>query len=141
MSVIEPPRRTSRSVLAIVVGILAAVIPTLATDAVLHKTGFFPPLGEWTPNGPLAVATGYRIVFSIFGSYIVARLAPNRPMYHALISGGIGVGVSLFGAIATWNSNLGPHWYPIALVITALPCAWMGGKMRLLQLREHASAV
>jgi len=23
--------------------------------------------------------------------------------------------------------HLGPSWYPIALVITALPCAWLGG--------------
>src|ERR1051326_3497981 len=98
MSETEAPRQIGRSVTAIVVGILAAVIPTLVTDFVLHKTGFFPPLGEWTASGPLAVATAYRIVFAIFGSYIVARLAPNRPMWHALVSGGIGVGVSISGA-------------------------------------------
>jgi len=23
--------------------------------------------------------------------------------------------------------NLGPAWYPIALVVTALPCGWLGG--------------
>lgn len=124
-----------RSVVAVVVGIVAAVIPTLATDALLHKIGFFPPLGEWTPSGPLAVATAYRIVFSIFGSYIVARLAPNHPMQHALISGAIGFVVSIAGAIATWNRNLGPHWYSLALVVTALPCAWAGAQLRQLQMR------
>jgi hypothetical protein len=127
-----------RSVLAILAGILAAVIPTLIVDAVLHKTGFFPPLGEWTPSGPLAVATAYRVVFAIFGSYVVALLAPNRPMGHALISGAIGVVVSAAGAIATWNSNLGPHWYSIALIVTALPCAWVGGKIRMMQVRGAA---
>src|ERR1041385_7095126 len=93
-----------------------------------------------TASGPLTVATADRIVFAIFGSYIVARLAPNRPMWHALVSGGIGVGVSISGAIATWNSNLGPHWYSIALVVTALPCAWIGGKIRLAQLRAATQA-
>src|SRR5437867_12259079 len=111
-------RSIGRSVGALMAGILAGIALTLATDAVLHKVGFFPPLGEWTPSGPLAVATAYRIVFAIFGSYIVARLAPNRPIEHALISGVIGVIVSIAGAIATWDSNFGPHWYAVALIIT-----------------------
>lgn len=127
-------KRIGRSILAIVVGILVGIILTLVTDAVLHKIGFFPSLGKWTPSRPLAVATAYRVVYGIFGSYIVARLAPSRPMLHALISGAIGVIASAAGAIVTWNSNLGPHWYPLALVITALPCAWVGGKMRVVQL-------
>jgi hypothetical protein len=139
MSEISASRHIGRSVVAVVVGILAGVIPTLAADAVLYKIGFFPPLAAWTPSGPLAVATAYRIVFAIFGSYIVARLAPNRPMQHALISGVIGVVVSMAGAVATWNRNLGPHWYPLALVVTALPCGWAGGKLRLLQMRGRVS--
>ena len=134
MSEEQPSRHIGRSIMAVVVGILAGIIPTLITDAVLHKAGFYPPFGEPTPGPPLAVATAYRIVYSIFGSYIVARLAPNRPMLHAMISGAIGVMVSTAGAIATWNRDLGPHWYPIALIITALPCAWAGGKLRLMQL-------
>jgi len=36
-----------------------------------------------------------------------------------------GLVLSLAGAIATME--LGPDWYPIALVLTALPCAWLGG--------------
>jgi hypothetical protein len=139
MSQAENRGHIGRSVLAVIMGILAGVIITLATDAILHKVGFFPPLGQWTPSGPLAVATAYRIAYSIFGSYIVARLAPSDPMKHALISGAIGVIASAAGAIATWNRDLGPHWYPLALVVIALPCAWAGGKIRLMQLRARAS--
>jgi hypothetical protein len=122
-----------RSILALVVGIAVGIILTLITDAVLHKVGFFPPLGEWTPSGPLAVATGYRCIYGILGAYIVAWLAPNKPMLHALLSGALGVIASAAGAAATWNKNYGPHWYAIALIITALPCAWLGGKIRLMQ--------
>ena len=34
-------------------------------------------------------------------------------------------------AAATWNKGpeFGPHWYPLALVATALPCAWLGGRL------------
>lgn len=133
------PRSVGRSVMAIVVGILVGIVLTLATDAVLHLTGFFPPLGQPTPSQPLMVATAYRVLYGILGSYIVARLAPSRPMLHALISGAIGVIASGAGAIATWNRDLGPHWYPIALIITALPCAWLGAKLRLLQMRSRES--
>ena len=131
----QTQRHIGRSIFAVVVGIVVGVIITLLTDAVLHKVGFFPPAGQWTPSGPLAVATAYRIVYSIIGSYIVARLAPNSPMEHALISGWIGVVVTTAGAVATWNQNLGPHWYALALIVIALPCAWAGGKLRLMQLR------
>jgi len=140
MSDAQSSRNTGRSILAVVAGILAGIALTLVTDTALHKIGFFPSLGEWTPSGPLAVATAYRIVYSILGSYIVARLAPNRPMMHAFISGAIGVVASAVGAAATWNKNFGPHWYPVALILTALPCAWAGAKIRLVQLRALESS-
>ena len=73
------------------------------------------------------LALSYRIVFTILGTYIIARMAPYSPMRHALVGGLIGFVVSLAGAIAAIPMNLGPTWYPIALALTALPCAWLGG--------------
>jgi hypothetical protein len=75
------------------------------------------------------LATLYRVVYAIFGSYLTARLAPQRPMKHALVGGLIGLVLASVGAAATWNKGpeFGPHWYPLALVVTALPCAWLGG--------------
>jgi len=50
--------------------------------------------------------------------------------------------VSTVGAVVTWNRGpaFGPHWYPLALIVTALPCAWLGGKLRVMQLRDRAAA-
>jgi hypothetical protein len=53
--------------------------------------------------------------------------APRNPMHHALVLGVIGFAPSLAGAIAAIRMDLGPDWYPIALAVTALPCAWLGG--------------
>ncbi len=89
----------------------------------------------------LALATVYRSLYSVIASYIIARLAPNRPMGHALLGGFIGLAVNIAAVAATWNSGLGPHWYPIALAIVALPTAWMGGKLRLMQLRPQTQAI
>jgi hypothetical protein len=81
-----------------------------------------------------AVATIYRVIYGILGGYIAATLAPTRRMQHALFYGLVGFGLSLVGFIATRNMpELGPRWYPLALVITAIPCAWVGGLLRTRQ--------
>jgi ABC-type xylose transport system permease subunit len=51
-------------------------------------------------------------------------------MRHALILGVIGVVLSSLGAItAITMVDVGPAWYPIALVLTTMPCAWLGGAL------------
>jgi hypothetical protein len=126
-------QQTRKSVWAVVAGMLAGVIPTLATDAMLHKIGVFPPWGQSMAGyeSALLLATAYRTVFGVLGAYVTARLAPDRPMRHALWLGAIGLAVSIFGAAVTWNGGpaFGPHWYPLALVVLAMPQAWLGGKL------------
>jgi len=112
---------------------LAVVVLSLGTDLALHAAGIFPPLDQRMSDALFVLATAYRTVYAVAGGYVTAWLAPNRPVYHALVNGFIGVALSLLGAVLTWNKALGPHWYPLALVITALPTAWAGGRLRLMQ--------
>lgn len=44
-------------------------------------------------------------------------------MRHDLIGGLIGFILSAAGVIAAFRMDMGPRWYPIALWLTALPCA------------------
>jgi hypothetical protein len=46
----------------------------------------------------------------MIGSFVTARLAPNKPMKHSLVGAAIGTVVATAGAVVTWNKNLGPHW-------------------------------
>lgn len=123
-------RRVGRTILAIAAGFLAVVLLSVGTDVVLHLLKIFPPLGQRMADSLFAWATLYRTVYGILGSYITARLAPYRPMWHAMVGALIGMLIGTIGAVATWNKDLGPHWYPVALVLTAIPCAWIGGKIR-----------
>ena len=125
------PRRLGQSLWAILAGFLFVVILSIATDALFHTLGVFPPLGEYTTDKPLLLATFYRLIYSVIGSYITARLAPNRPMLHSIVGGCIGIVLGILGAVVTWNRNLGPHWYPVALVLLALPQSWLGAKLFL----------
>jgi len=132
-------RRIGRSIGAVLTGFLAVIILSLGTDMALHATGVFPPWGQPMADALFLLATAYRTVYGVAGSYIAARLAPDRPMTHALALGVAGLAVSIAGAVVTWNRGpaLGPRWYPLALVATAMPCAWAGGRLRDVQLRAR----
>jgi len=127
-----PPRRTGRSILAIVAGLLTGAVLSIGTDAVLHAAGVFPPWGQRMTDGLFVLATAYRTVFNTLGCYVAARLAPDRPMGHALSLGVLGLVLSLVGLVVTWNKGpeFGPHWYPIVLAVLVMPSAWVGGKLR-----------
>jgi hypothetical protein len=122
--------RVLRSIGAVLAGIIAVVVLSIGTDLLLHATGVFPPWGQPMSDGLFVLATAYRVAYAVLGGYIAARLAPDRPMAHALVLGVVGVVLSTIGAAATWNRGpeFGPKWYSLALVVTALPCAWAGGK-------------
>ena len=137
MNETQHPRRMLRSIGAVFGGLVVVVVLSHGTDTALRATGIFPP-GDYPMSDPLfLLATAYRIVYAVGGSYVTARLAPHRPMKHALAGGVVGLVLSTLGAVATWNRpDLGPHWYPLALVATALPCAWAGGRLRAMQLGE-----
>ena len=116
---------------AILAGIVFIVVSHTGTDFVLEKLGIFPPPEQgFHVTWMVVTATLYRSIFTVVGGYITAALAPDPPMRYVLILGLIGLAVSTLAAIATIPMKLGPSWYPIALAALALPCVWLGGKLR-----------
>jgi hypothetical protein len=122
--------RVGRSILAVLAGALTGIILSLATDALLRTTGWM-PAGQPATDKMLLLATIYRTVYGVLGAYVAARLAPYRPMTHALVLGAIGCSVSILGTVLTWNKGpqYGQHWYPITLIVLAMPTAWLGAKL------------
>ena len=120
-----------RSTGAVLFGFIVVVALSLGTDQMLHSLGVYPPWGEpMYATGLNLLALSYRIVYAVIGSYIAARFAPSKPMRHAMILGVIGIVLSSLGAItAIAMVDVGPAWYPIALVLTTMPCAWLGGAL------------
>ena len=122
-------RRIARRIGAVLAGLIAIFAVTTGVDVVMHATGVFPPASAPPMSGALfLLAFAYRFVIDVAGSWLTARLAPDRPLRHALALGWVGLALSITGTIAMWNA--GPHWYPIALAASALPCAWLGGRLR-----------
>ena len=131
-----PSRRIGRSILALLAGFVVNVALSLATDFALHAAHILPAIGRAPMNdSQSALAAAYRTLYAVISSYIVARLAPYRPMQHALLGAAIGMLVATVGAAATWNKDLGPHWYSLSLIVLALPTGWAGAKLYMAQSR------
>jgi hypothetical protein len=136
----EASHHWGRSIFAVLAGVLFGAALSLGVDEVLHVLKIYPPWGERMSDGLFVLAAAYRLVFSVLCGYVIAQLAPNRPMVHALVGGVIGLVVSVAGAVATWNMDIGPHWYSVLLAVMALPCAWAGGALWKMRARERRPA-
>jgi hypothetical protein len=117
----------TKSIVAVVLGLVVVVVLSNGTDQVLHATGVFPPSGQRMADGLFALALGYRVVAQVLGAWLTARFAPRNPMKHAWVLGFIGLVLSIAGAVASIITDLGPVWYAVALAVSALPTAWLGG--------------
>lgn len=142
MSAPRAPRRAVRRAGAVLAGLVAIFALSHATDAALHATGVFPPAGQPMADGLFVLALAYRLAFSVAGCWLTARLAPDRPTRHALALGLLGLVLSTAAMLATWDRGpeFGPRWYPLALVVSAIPCAWAGGRIAEARLRAGSAA-
>jgi len=122
-----------RSIWAVVAGVLFIIVVTTLVDVVLHVTHVFPPMNQPINDALALLATSYRIVISVGGAWLTAKLAPDKPMKHALILGYVGTVLGLVGVVTTWNLRLGPRWYPISLAVLAIPQCWAGGRIYEMQ--------
>lgn len=130
-SVAGTRRQWGRSAGAVLAGLVAIVVSHTGTDALLHVVGVYPPTGQTMSDALFGLAATYRVVLSVVGCALTARLAPSRPLAHTLVLGGIGTLGSVAGLLATFGKGpeFGPLWYPLLLAFTALPCAWLGDKL------------
>ena len=128
---------SKQSIGAVVAGVVAIIGVTTLVDIVLHATGVFPPMDQPLNDALALLATAYRIVISIGGAWLTARLAPDEPMKHAMTLGYVGVVLGLVGLAATWNLGLGPWWYPVSLVVLAIPQCWAGGRIYEMQAGKY----
>jgi len=119
---------TLKSIWAVLAGILVNVVLSTGTDTILEQTGIFPSFGQGIyVTWMLALALSYRLVYTVLGGYVTAKLAPANPMKHVTILASIGLVLGIVGIFVGWD--LSEHWYPIALAATAFPATWYGGKL------------
>jgi hypothetical protein len=129
-----------RSVIAIAAGFAFITVLAVGTDAALHAAGVYPaPDQPVLDTGLLLLRLGYVTVYAVAGCYLAARLAPDRPMWHALVLGGCGVLANAFDVAMTWGRV--PVWFAVAMTAFPLLYAWIGGRIREWELARGAGRV
>ncbi|HEY0670140.1 MAG TPA: hypothetical protein VGD22_18310 [Sphingobacteriaceae bacterium] len=119
-----------KSILAVIAGLVVSAILSAVTDLIFGSTGII-KLNAFkeAPTSLILLVILYRFIFNSYGSYITAKLAPSKPMKHAMILGIIGLVLSILGTIIMWDKAL--PWYNVAIIVMAIPSAYIGGKLYL----------
>jgi hypothetical protein len=120
-----------RSILAIVVGFVLTGALNVGTQMLLQGAApeMFPPAG--TPNvnmTSLLLICAYVAVYGVLGCYVTARLAPSRPLLHALSMGGLALAMSIPMTMSAWNDA--PAWFNVYNLLAVMPYAYLGGRIR-----------
>lgn len=123
-------RTIFKSIGAVLAGFVLGAVLSVGADFLMDKMGIMSMENfKQTPFLIICVIIVYRFIFNIIGSYLAARLAPNKPMKHVIIIGIIGTVLSLLGSFAMWDKAI--PFYNVAIILISLPSAWFGGQLFL----------
>lgn len=117
-----------KSIGAILAGFFVGALLSVGTDFLLNLTGIM-SMQNFRSNSSWVVLAVifYRFIFNVTGSYMTAKLAPSKPMRHALILGFTGTVLASVGSLIMWEQAV--PWYNISIILISLPGAWLGGKL------------
>lgn len=119
-----------KSIGAIVAGFALGAILSIGMDFLFDKLGIMSMENfKQTSSSIICTVITYRFAFNVVGCYLAAKLAPYKPMKHVIIIGISGTVLSLLGAFTMWDKAI--PFYNIAIILIALPSAWIGGKLFL----------
>ena len=115
-----------RSVGAVAAGLLTIAVLCVLTDALLVAVHLLPPPDAHRPYtlAFLGVVIVYCAAYTLVGGYVTARLAPTRPVAHAVVLGILGMALSTLGTMNSWQ--IGNGWNAITLVAEGIPLCWIG---------------
>jgi hypothetical protein len=115
-----------RSIGAVAAGLLTLAVLCVLTDALLVAIHLLPSPQAQHPYAlvSLGVVIFYCTVYSLVGGYVTARLAPTRPVAHAVVLGMLGMALSTLGTMNSWQ--IGNGWNAITLVAEGIPLCWLG---------------
>jgi hypothetical protein len=123
----------ARSILAVIAGFALTGLLIGGTTAALiaGSPASFDARNAPTTLGMLLLMHAYVAVYATLGCWLAARLAPSRPMRHAMIVGVLGVLVNLANP-NIWS--IYPLWSNVVSITTPLLWGWLGGTIRERQL-------
>lgn len=119
-----------RSVGAVLAGFVTIFLLATGIDLGLRAAlpAMYGPGGRVDDVGLLVLTLAYVFTVATFGCWLTARLAPSRPMRHAMLLGVLGLAFNVAGTMVQWDTA--PAWYHVVALLLVLPAAWLGGMIR-----------
>jgi hypothetical protein len=119
-----------RSIAVVVLGYLLFALPSYAFFRITGQAPHQP-----APLGVMAASILVGVVAAFAGGYCAGRLAPARPLAHAVAVAlllGVGATVSLLGTLGS-----GAIWSQLAALLLMAPAAVLGGVARARQVARR----
>ncbi len=100
-----------RNLSALVLGLLIVGLGLYGAAAVtpLAYPGAFDAQGATTNVVALFVMLSISEVFTVFGGWVTARIAPDHRIGHAILMASVGLAVAIFVGAVRWSAA--PPWY------------------------------
>src|SRR5688572_8281144 len=104
---------------------------SMLTDFLLESIGVLPnPEKGLFETWAILLVLFYRGVYTILTGFIIAKLAPNKIMLHAMILGIIGTIITVIAASSPSFAEKAPLWFGYTLAAITIPCLWLGVKIQ-----------
>jgi hypothetical protein len=118
-----------RSALAVLAGFVVIGTLAFATGSLVGRVspGALDAAGNPATTAARVAQLLYVGAFAVTGCWLAGRLAPGRPMAHALAVGVLGLCLNVASAWAMRDGH--PAWYLVAGVLSTMPWAWIGGRL------------
>jgi len=119
-------RALLRNAAAVFLGLVAIVVLSIGTHDALHRLRLLSFLVLYDTRWNLLILS-LECAYVLIGGYVTGKVASTNALPFSLAVGGFRA--VWFGSVAIFRFNTydtGPVWLPVALMLAALPCAWLG---------------
>lgn len=120
-----------KSIGVILLAFIVNALLSVLTDFLLEQIGVLPnPEKGLFETWAILLVLSYRAIYTVFTGFIIARLASNKPMLHALILGIIGSVITLLAVSNPEFAQKSKLWFGYTLAAITIPCLWLGVKIQ-----------
>jgi uncharacterized membrane protein YeaQ/YmgE (transglycosylase-associated protein family) len=120
-----------KSIGVLLLAFVGNALLSVLTDFLLERTGVLPnPERGLFETWAILLCLFYRAVYGVLAGFIIANLAPNKPVLHALILGVIGVIITLLSVSNPEFAQKSTLWFGYTLAVITIPCLWLGVKIQ-----------
>jgi len=120
-----------KSIGVILLAFVVITLLSMLTDYLLESIGVLPnPQKGLFEKWAILLVLFYRGVYTIFAGFLVAKLAINKPMLHAIILGIIITLITVMAVSSPSFAEKAPLWFGFTLAAITIPCLWLGVRIK-----------